>query len=124
MLSIGAAKRKALADTTIGKHHTMAGNLTGARIAMQRITHVARAARTTCEQRHLAVGGNHPLRYLLDHLVHPLKKPSDAISRSPLRLDQHNASDPLGTEEKGSFTASVWPLIRNPAVPKGSLFGR
>ena len=82
MLSIGAAKRKALADTTIGKHHTMAGNLTRARIAVQRIAHVARTARTTCEQRHLSVGGDHPHGDLLDYLVHPLKKPSDAIVRS------------------------------------------
>ena len=29
-LSIGAAKRKALANAAIGKHHTMAGNLTRA----------------------------------------------------------------------------------------------
>ena len=46
-LSIGAAKGKALANTTVGKYHTMAGNLTRTRIAVQRIAHIARAPRTT-----------------------------------------------------------------------------
>ena len=73
-LSIGAAKRKALANTAIGKHHTMSGNLTRARIAMQGIPHVPRTSWTAGEQRHLAVRGTHPLRDLLDYLVHPLKK--------------------------------------------------
>lgn len=81
-LSIGAAKRKALANAAIGKYHAMAGNLSGAWIAVQRIAHVARTPRTAGEQRHLAVRGYHPLRDLLDYLVHLLKKPSDAIVRS------------------------------------------
>ena len=78
-LGIGAAKGKALTDTTVGKHHAMTGNFARARIAMQCIAHIARAPRTTSEQRHLTVRGDHPLGNLLDHLVHPLKKPSDAI---------------------------------------------
>ena len=73
-LSIGAAKGKALTDTTVGKHHAMTGNLARARIAMQRIAHIARAPRTTGEQRHLTVRGDHPLGNLLDYLVHSLKK--------------------------------------------------
>ena len=73
-LSIGAAKGKAFANATVGKHHTMAGNLAGARIAMQGIPHVPRASWTTGKQRHLTIRGDHPLGDLLDHLVHPFKK--------------------------------------------------
>ena len=73
-LSIGAAKRKALANAAIGKHHTMAGNLTRAWVAMQRIAHIACTPWTTGKQRHLTIRGDHPLGNLLDHLVHPLKK--------------------------------------------------
>lgn len=73
-LSIGAAKGKALTDTAVGKHHAMTGNLARARVAVQRIAHIARAPRTTGEQRHLTVRSDHPLGNLLDHLVHPLKK--------------------------------------------------
>ena len=54
---------------------------------MQRIPHIACTSRATGEQRHLTVRGDHPLGDLLDHLIHLLKKPSDAIARSLLRIN-------------------------------------
>ncbi len=73
-LSIGTAKSKTLAYAPVGKHHAMAGNLSGARIAMQGIPHVPRTSWTTGKQRHLTIRGDQPLGDLLDHLVHPFKK--------------------------------------------------
>ena len=119
-LSIGAAKGEALTDTAVGKHHAVAGNLARAGVAMQRIAHIARAPRTTGEQRHLTVRGDHPLGNLLDHLVHPLKK---ALRCYRLPLSARNSIKqmiPRGRQGSRSFEASMRPMVHNPAVAEES----